>query len=354
MSIIEGVDATQNTSISIIQGVDATQNIRLNSIETINTNQNTSISIIQGVDATQNTNITTANNHAWAAFTKANNALANTTGTFAGNLNVDGFITLNTAGGIYQETASPSIMTANTTGIFKIVTNRTIDPYTWTFAQNGNTTFPTGVRLSNARGPNTVNFTTDIDKSFQIETQTSSTGKLWSFQTNGNLTLPQSGTLTFSDNTIQNTAFTDAQVTNISNANTKAQAAFDKANTALANTTGSWTVTTGANTYSFTVPSDGTYTMWVKGNIANGIIIWNATLSISNSNVPAIGTQYAWNYTGGGSPILLTTLPDQIRGTANTISTDNTYVGSTSNRFDFGISNSSGSSQTIYYGYTKI
>ena len=144
------------------------------------------------------------------------------------------------------------------------------------------------------------------------------------------------------------------QNTNISNASNLAQAAFDKANTALANTTGSWTVTTGANTYSFTVPSDGTYVMWVKGNITNGIIIWNATLSISNSNVPAIGTQYAWNYTGGGSPILLTTLPDQIRGTANTINTDNTYVGSTSNRFDFGISNSSGSSQTIYYGYTKI
>jgi hypothetical protein len=317
-----------SNNITIIQGVNDTQNTRLNSIETINTNQNTSISIIQGVDNTQNTNITTANNAAWAAFTKANNALANTTGTFAGNLNVDGFITLNTAGGIYQETASPSIMTANTTGIFKIVTNRTIDPYTWTFAQNGNTTFPTGVRLSNARGPNTVNFTADVDKSFQIETGTASVSKLWNFQTNGNLTLPQSGTLTFSDNTIQNTAYVPV--------------------------TGSWTVTTGTNTYSFTVPSDGTYTMWVKGNIANGIIIWNATLSISNSNVPAIGTQYAWNYTSGGSPILLTTLPDQIRGTANTISTDNTYVGSTSNRFDFGISNSSGSSQTIYYGYTKI
>ena len=144
------------------------------------------------------------------------------------------------------------------------------------------------------------------------------------------------------------------QNTNITTANNAAWAAFTKANNALANTTGSWTVTTGANTYSFTIPSDGTYTMWVKGNIPNGIIIWNATLSISNSNVPAIGTQYAWNYTAGGSPILLTTLPNQIRGTANTISTDNTYVGSTSNRFDFGISNSSGSSQTIYYGYTKI
>jgi hypothetical protein len=480
---------------------------------TANTATN-NITIIQGVNTTQNTNITTANNAAWAAFTKANNALANTTGTFAGNLNVDGFITLNTAGGIYQETASPSIMTANTTGIFKIVTNRTIDPYTWTFAQNGNTTFPTGVRLSNARGPNTVNFTTDVDKSFQIETQTSSTSKLWNFQTNGNLTLPQSGTLTFSDNTIQNTAFTGSAIdqtardiantklslsggtiagnvtansviannsiyaptfystgatsklelsdiglvgitvagqtfqfggsgiessqgvfggtfggnrlslnsetnlisnrldtvkiqtgttgttvndftfanntfsvpglfttvsanitsTTVSTSNTtgalkvaggvgvKGNVAADGIifpdntiqNTAYVPVTGSWTVTTGANTYSFTVPSDGTYTMWVKGNIANGIIIWNATLSISNSNVPAIGTQYAWNYTSGGSPILLTTLPDQIRGTANTISTDNTYVGSTSNRFDFGISNSSGSSQTIYYGYTKI
>ena len=117
---------------------------------------------------------------------------------------------------------------------------------------------------------------------------------------------------------------------------------------------GNWTVTTGTNTYSFTVPSDGTYTMWVKGNIPNGIIMWNATVSVSNSNVAAIGYQYAWNYTGGGSPISLTAIPDQIRGSAGTISTDATYIGSTSNRFDFGISNSSGSSQTIYYGYTKI
>jgi hypothetical protein len=99
---------------------------------------------------------------------------------------------------------------------------------------------------------------------------------------------------------------------------------------------------------------DGTYTMWVKGNIPNGIITWNATLSISNTNVPAIGTQYAWNYTGGGSPILLTAIPNQIRGSAGTISTDNTYAGTTSNRFDFGISNTSGANQTIYYGYIKI
>jgi hypothetical protein len=94
--------------------------------------------------------------------------------------------------------------------------------------------------------------------------------------------------------------------------------------------------------------------LWVKGNIPNGIITWNATLSITNTNVPAIGYQYAWNYTGGGSPILLTAIPDQIRGTAGTISTDATYVGSTSNRFDFTIANTSGSSVTVYYGYTKV
>jgi hypothetical protein len=74
ISIIQGVDATQNSSISIIQGVDATQNTRLNSIETINTNQNTSISIIQGVDLTQNTNITAVNNYATSAYDHANNA----------------------------------------------------------------------------------------------------------------------------------------------------------------------------------------------------------------------------------------------------------------------------------------
>ena len=116
----------------------------------------------------------------------------------------------------------------------------------------------------------------------------------------------------------------------------------------------SWTVATGTATYSFTLPSSGTYVMWVEGNIPNGIISWNATVSVTNANVPAIGSQYAWNYTGGGSPILLTAIPNQIRGVAGTINTDNTYVGNTSNRFDFTIANTSGASRTVYYGYTKI
>jgi len=124
--------------------------------------------------------------------------------------------------------------------------------------------------------------------------------------------------------------------------------------TGSAATTGSWTIATGTNTYSFTVPSGGTYSMWVRGNIPNGIIVWNATATVTNANVAAIGYQYAWNYTGGGSPISITAIPNQIKGVAGTISTDATYAGTSSNRFDFTISNTSGASQTIYYGYTTI
>jgi hypothetical protein len=153
------------------------------------------------------------------------------------------------------------------------------------------------------------------------------TSPSWEFSGNGDLTLPASG------NIVDSTGI----------------------NQTAQRVEGSWTLPDDStDTYSFTVPMDGTYTMWVKCNIPNGIIVWNATLSISNSNVPAIGTQYAWNYTGGGTPISLTAIPDQIRGVAGTISTDATYLGTTSNRFDFGISNTSGSTQTIYYGYTKI
>lgn len=67
---------TANTSIALQAGINATQNSQ--------------ISILQSVNLAQNTNITAVNNFAAAAFTKANNALANTSGTFAGDLTVTG------------------------------------------------------------------------------------------------------------------------------------------------------------------------------------------------------------------------------------------------------------------------
>ena len=281
---------------------------------------------------------------------------------------------------------------------------------TWQFGEDGDTVFPTNISINysggnvqfpriiadsgkafsvqgqGASGSAAMSWTVDPDAAGQyaavgvtkeggdnlakvvLQAQSDSgdeaTVKLWKFD--------ETGALTFPDGTIQTTApafsfsvaaddstqraISDNESIKFIGAGGVTTASDAEGNITITGSKviGEWAVTTGTNTYSFTVPSDGTYVMWVKGNIPNGIITWNATLSISNSNVPAIGTQYAWNYTGGGSPILLTSIPDQIRGAAGTISTDATYAGTTSNRFDFGISNTSGSTRTIYYGYTKI
>lgn len=115
---------------------------------------------------------------------------------------------------------------------------------------------------------------------------------------------------------------------------------------------GSWTVTVGSGTYSFTVPANASYAMWMRGNIPNGICVWNATVSISNSNVPVIGNQYGWYYTAGNQ-LVLTSIPSQIIGTSGSIITSSPAVND-SNIFSFGITNNSGISQTVYYGYTKI
>jgi hypothetical protein len=117
--------------------------------------------------------------------------------------------------------------------------------------------------------------------------------------------------------------------------------------------TGSWTVPVGNNTQSFTVPINNTYQLWVLGNIPNGIIVYNATVSVSNTNVPVIGQQFAWNYEGGGNILMFTSIPAQIVGTAGAISNAAPAVANT-NVFTFGINNTSGNTVTVNYGYTKI
>jgi hypothetical protein len=119
-------------------------------------------------------------------------------------------------------------------------------------------------------------------------------------------------------------------------------------------TSGSWTVTTGTNTYSITVPQNGAYQIWVRGNIPNGIIAYNATATVTNSNVPVVGQHFAWVYNGGGTPIDFTSIPNQFIGTSNTIVRSSVAPSANTNRFDFGINNSSGSSQTVYWGYVTL
>ena len=115
----------------------------------------------------------------------------------------------------------------------------------------------------------------------------------------------------------------------------------------------SWTVPVGNNTQSFTVPINNMYQLWVLGNIPNGIIVYNATVSVSNTNVPVIGQQFAWNYEGGGNILMFTSIPAQIIGTAGAISNAQPAVANT-NVFTFGINNTSGNTVTVNYGWIAI
>jgi hypothetical protein len=150
----------------------------------------------------------------------------------------------------------------------------------------------------------------------------------WTFNNTGNLTLPGN---TFSVNYANNTPV---------NAVTRFE--------------GAWTVPTGNSTQSFTVGANETYYMWVDCNIPNGILAWNATATVTNTNVPVVGAQYAWVYSGGGTPIDFTSIPNQFTGTANTIVRSSTAPSATTNVFDFGINNTSGNSQTVRYGWIAI
>ena len=104
LTVIENTDLSQNTrldysnaAITIIQGTDVGQNSRMTIIEGTNLSQNTrldysnaAITIIQATNVTQNTNITSTDGKMQSAYNTANNALANTSGTFAGNLTITG------------------------------------------------------------------------------------------------------------------------------------------------------------------------------------------------------------------------------------------------------------------------
>ena len=141
------------------------------------------------------------------------------------------------------------------------------------------------------------------------------------------ISLSTSGNLTFPNSTVQTTAYIS--------------------------TSGSWTLASGSNTVNITVPLNGNYQMWVNGNIPNGIVEWNATVNVSNPNVPAIGSQYAWYYVAGNA-LVLTSIPNQIIGTVGVINTSSAYVGNTANVFTFGITNNSTSSQVVTWGYTTL
>ena len=235
-----------------------------------------------------------------------------------------------------------------TDGNVQIRAQNGVSANTWTFNPDGNLTIP-GNLIGNfisspapiISGFGNANFTGNITAGNIL---LSSGGEIKSAAGVGNVVIEandgvsrvwkfaSNAAMIFPDSTVQTTAYVAAD--NVSRV------------------TGSWTVTVGSADYSFTVPQNGTYTMWVRGNIPNGIITWNATATVTNNNVPVLGQQFAWNYNGViPMPLEITALPVQFIGTANTIITSNTYGGGPSNTFTFTVNNASGSSRTVYWGY---
>jgi hypothetical protein len=215
------------------------------------------------------------------------------------------------------------VRVSDTSGIITVRTTNVGDPnitMNWSFQPDGNLYFP-GIG-NNRIGESEPGLGVSSSDAVVLQSNNNGESKEWLFGTNGSLTFP--------DTTVQTTAYVS-----------------DK-------TTGTWTVIPGNNTYSFTVPVNGVYQLWVRGNIPNGIISYTATAAVTNSNVPVLGTQYAWNYTGAGNPILFTSIPDQFIGTEGSISTATPSVGTATNTFVFGIDNSTVENVTVDWGYTKI
>jgi hypothetical protein len=102
VSILQGINTTQNTNITAVNGFAAgafntangANGLAQGAFNAANTNAG-SIAVIQGIDLTQNTNITAVNNFATSAYNQANTAT--TTATGANGLAQGAFNQANTA-----------------------------------------------------------------------------------------------------------------------------------------------------------------------------------------------------------------------------------------------------------------
>jgi hypothetical protein len=94
--------------------------------------------------------------------------------------------------------------------------------------------------------------------------------------------------------------------------------------------------------------------MWLRAVVDNGVIAYNATFTITNANLPVLGQQQAYAFSGAGTVLDFTSLPNQIVGTSGSVTRSPTILGTPANQFTFVIQNDSGEVVDLHYGYTKI
>ncbi len=114
ISVIQGVNLTQNTNITAAQNKADNAFHQANAAYTQANTNTGDITVIQGVNLTQNTNITNAQNTADAAFIRANNSLnANTGGVITGPVTVASNLTVTGNLTIIGNTVTTDIQTLN-------------------------------------------------------------------------------------------------------------------------------------------------------------------------------------------------------------------------------------------------
>jgi hypothetical protein len=110
ITIIQGVDTSQNSRMAIIEGADASQNVRIDY-------SNAAITIIQGVDATQNTNIAATDGKMQSAYDQANTGGSggSSSGYLANSVifaNTTGYLS-NTSALLYYTSNNNLVLTGN-------------------------------------------------------------------------------------------------------------------------------------------------------------------------------------------------------------------------------------------------
>ncbi len=104
----------------------------------------------------------------------------------------------------------------------------------------------------------------------------------------------------------------------------------------------------------FTLTPGASYNFWLRATVDNGVIAYNATFTITNTNLPVVGQQFAYVYSGGGTKLDFVSLPDQIVGTPGTILRDPNIRAGNSSDFQFVLSNSSGQVVDLHWGWNRI
>lgn len=122
----------------------------------------------------------------------------------------------------------------------------------------------------------------------------------------------------------------------------------------LAPVRGTFTVVPGEQLYSFDVPANAAYNITVLGSIPFGIMAYQAQLWITNTNVAAIGTWTAINYSGGGLPIRFVQVPPAYGALNQIVNSDLSGYPTPSNTLRFVIRNDTGVNQTVNWSYIRI